>query len=110
MRGNPAKEERYAWMQPNADQHCWRSEASLVWPDQRPAEKPIAGLALLQLNGNRRAPVRHDADLRVAFRRHDPEAPDKWAQCVGGFVESNLRTMDESATNTHPEPGTSAFA
>src|SRR5262245_58913391 len=102
VRGKPTKEERYAWTEENANEHCWRCEASLVWPDQRTTEKPIAALALLQLNRNRRAPVRHDADLRVALRCHDPEASDKWTQRVGSFVESYLRALDESATNTHP--------
>src|SRR5574341_1616621 len=102
MRGNSAEEERDAWTQPDADEHCRRCEASLVGLDQRAAQAPLGGLAPLQLDGNCGAAVRHHADRRVTFRRDDPEASDKGTPRCASPMESNLRAMDESAANAPP--------
>jgi hypothetical protein len=104
MRGNTAEEERDAWTQSDADQHARRGEASLVGPDQRTPQEPLGRLILLQLDGNRGAAVRHDAEHCVAFGRDNPEASDKGAQRLGGLVETDLRPFDEGAADAHLLP------
>jgi hypothetical protein len=102
VHGNPTEEERDAWTQSDADENRGRCEASLVRSDQRTTQEPFGGQGLLQLDGNCGTTIRHDPDRGVSLRCDNPEAPDKWAQCVGGLVKSNLRAMDESAANAHP--------
>ena len=102
MRGNPAQEECDTWMQSYADQHPRRCKASIVGSDQRTAQEPFGRLVFLQLDGNCSGAVRHNADRRTSRRRDNPEASDKGPQRVGGFVEPDLRTLDESAANAHP--------
>jgi len=101
MGGNPAEQERNSGTQPDADQNRRRREAPLVRSQQRTAQRPFGRLALLQLNRDRAASVRHHADRRVLFRSHNPEASDERTQDVCRFVEFDLGAIDDTAADAY---------
>ncbi len=102
IRGNRAQDERHARTQPYSDQRCRRLEPTLIRPQQWTTQGPFGRSGLLQLNGDRRAAAWHDANDGVSFRRDHPEASDIGTQCLGCFLEPNVRAMHQSAADTHP--------
>jgi hypothetical protein len=100
--GTPFRRNATPGAQAYADEGRGRLEPSFVWPHERSAEHRSLGLALLQLDGDRRGAVRHDAERRASLRRDDPETSDVGVQRRRGFVEPDLRAMHECADDAHP--------
>ena len=101
VRLDAADQERDAGTKPNADDRRSRLIPSYCRPVDRTAQEPSRRRTRLNLNGNGRTAVRHDADRCVPFRGDYPEASDEPLERAVGLVEPNLRAIDQSARDAH---------